>query len=80
MKIKTSDEINKFEIFKIKKDKYIKNNHLFSKKKIINLDKNNSQLNVLASIFDKKKSKNISKILKISYDTSKLINKIKSMQ
>ena len=80
LKIKTSDEINKFEIFKIKKDKYIKNNHLFSKKKIINLDKNNSQLNVLASIFDKKKSKNISKILKISYDTSKLINKIKSMQ
>ena len=79
-KIRTKDEINTFEIFKIKKERFIKNNYIFSNKgKIIKFDKNNSQKNVLDNIFNKNNRKNISNIIEISYDTFKVISKIKSM-
>lgn len=79
-KVKSNNEINNFEIFKIKKDKYIKNNYLFSdKRKVIKLNVNNSQKVVLSNILNKKNSKIISKITAISFDTFKAINKIKSM-
>lgn len=80
LKIKSDDQMNKFEIFHIEKDKYIKNSKVFSpKKKIIYLDKNNSQKVVLENIFNSLSRKNISKITEISYDTFKIIDKIKSM-
>lgn len=80
LKIRTKDQINKFEIFKIKKEKYIKNNYIFSNKsKIIKFDKNNSQKIVLENIFSKNSHKSLSNIPEISHDTFKIINKIKSM-
>ena len=78
-KIKSFNEMNKFYIFKIQKDKYIKKNHVFSNKSnIIEFDQKNSQKSVLDVIL--RGNKTLYKdILENSYNTFKLINKIRFM-
>ena len=78
-KIKSSNEINKFYIFKIQKDKYIKKNYVFSNKsKIVEFDQKNSQKSVLDVILKGNKKFN-KDILENSYNTFKIINKIRFM-
>ena len=78
-KIKSSNEMNKFHVFKIQKDKFIKKNYVFSNKsKIIEFDQKNSQKNVLDVILRGNK-KLYEKILENSYDTFKIIDKIRFM-
>lgn len=78
-KIKSSNEMNKFYIFKIQKDKYIKKNYVFSKNsKVIEFDQKNSQKSVLDVILRDNK-KFYKDILENSYNTFKIINKIRFM-
>ena len=71
--------MNKFHVFKIQKDKFIKKNYVFSNKsKIIEFDQKNSQKNVLDVILRGNK-KLYEKILENSYDTFKIIDKIRFM-
>ena len=78
-KIKSSNEMNKFYIFKIQKDKYIKKNYVFSNKsKIVEFDQKNSQKTVLDVIL-KGNKKLYKEILENSYNTFKIINKIRFM-
>jgi len=80
LKIKSKDQMNEFDVFNIEKDNYIKDNYIFSNKsKNIKFDKKNSQKVVLDNIFNKKRGKNISKITEISYNSFKIIDKIKSL-
>ena len=71
--------MNKFSIFKIQKDRYIKKNYVFSNKSnIIQFDQKNSQKSVLDVIL--RGNKTLYKdILENSYNTFKLINKIRFM-
>ena len=71
--------MNKFSIFKIQKDRYIKKNYVFSNKSnIIEFDQKNSQKSVLDVIL--RGNKTLYKdILENSYNTFKLINKIRFM-
>ena len=74
-KIISKDELNKFQIFKIKKEKLINNNFKYVKLDTIKFDTIKPQINVLSQIILRKK-KHSKFIKKVSYDVSKILDKI----
>jgi len=74
-KIVSKDELNKFQIFKIKKEKLINNNFKYANLDTIKFDVIMPQINVLNKIILRKKKQN-NFIKKVSYDVSKILDKI----
>ncbi len=74
-KIVSKDELNKFQIFKIKKEKLINNNFIYANLDTIKFDVIMPQINVLNKIILREKKQN-NFIKKVSYDVSKILDKI----
>ncbi len=74
-KIISKNELNKFQIFKIKKEKLINNNFTYVKLDTIKFDTIKPQNNVLNKIILREK-KNNNFVKKVSYDVSNILDKI----
>ena len=77
IKVKTSNEINNFEIFNLKKDSHISKNFLFKKKRYIKFDLKYSQKHVIDHIVKSIKKNQLTKLNKISYETSYFLHSLK---
>ncbi len=74
-KIMSKDELNTFEIFKIKKEKLINNNFKYINLDTVKFDIIKPQFNVLKKVILKNKNYN-NFIKEVSYDVSKILDKI----